>query len=102
MATFDALGATAWADRSRGELRASGETLRRPSTDAAQSLAPQETQIARLAADGLSNRDIAARLFLSPRTVTTHPVADLPQAGHPFPQRAEPHPRHAWLSRHRA
>lgn len=79
-ATFDALGATAWADRSRAELRASGETLRRP-VDAAQSLTPQEMQIARLAAEGLSNRDIAERLFLSHRTVTTHLSRIYPKLG---------------------
>ncbi|GGN59117.1 LuxR family transcriptional regulator [Actinoplanes lobatus] len=79
-AAFDALGATAWADRSRAELRASGETLRRPSA-AERHLTPQETQIARLAADGLSNRDIAERLFLSPRTVTTHLSRIYPKLG---------------------
>jgi DNA-binding CsgD family transcriptional regulator len=79
-AAFDALGATAWADRSRAELRASGETLRKP-VDAAQGLTPQETQIARLAAEGLSNRDIAERLFLSPRTVTTHLSRIYPKLG---------------------
>jgi DNA-binding CsgD family transcriptional regulator len=77
---FDALGAVAWADRSRAELRASGETLRKP-VDAAQGLTPQETQIARLAAEGLSNRDIAERLFLSPRTVTTHLSRIYPKLG---------------------
>ncbi|MBG0563851.1 helix-turn-helix transcriptional regulator [Actinoplanes aureus] len=79
-ATFDALGATAWADRSRTELRASGESLRRPTENAAV-LTPQETQIARLAADGLSNRDIAERLFVSPRTVTTHLSRIYPKLG---------------------
>ncbi|GAA4606305.1 LuxR family transcriptional regulator [Actinoplanes octamycinicus] len=78
--TFDALGATAWADRSRAELRASGETLRKP-VDAAQSLTPQELQIARLAAEGLSNNDIAERLFLSRRTVTTHLSRIFPKLG---------------------
>ncbi|WP_229074746.1 AAA family ATPase [Actinoplanes sp. DH11] len=79
-ATFDALGATAWADRSRAELRASGESLRRPAETAAE-LTPQETQIARLAAEGLSNRDIADRLFLSPRTVSTHLSRIYPKLG---------------------
>ncbi|WP_328474168.1 LuxR C-terminal-related transcriptional regulator [Actinoplanes sp. NBC_00393] len=79
-ATFDALGATAWADRSRAELRASGESLRRP-TDTTAELTPQETQIARLAAEGLSNREIAERLFLSPRTVTTHLSRIYPKLG---------------------
>ncbi|GIJ70458.1 ATP-binding protein [Virgisporangium ochraceum] len=79
-ATFDALGATPWADRARAELRASGETLRRP-VAAASALTPQELQIARLAAEGLSNRDIAERLFLSPRTVTTHLSRIFPKLG---------------------
>nr|WP_221374252.1 LuxR family transcriptional regulator [Actinoplanes polyasparticus] len=69
--TFDALGATPWADRARAELRASGETRRRP-MDTLDTLTPQEQQIARLAAEGLSNREIGERLFLSPRTVSTH------------------------------
>ncbi|MGW4461823.1 AAA family ATPase [Micromonospora sp. NPDC004704] len=79
-ATFDALGATAWAERSRAELRASGESLRRP-TETAAVLTPQETQIARLAAEGRSNREIAERLFLSPRTVTTHLSRIYPKLG---------------------
>ncbi|WP_033346332.1 ATP-binding protein [Catenuloplanes japonicus] len=77
-ATFDALGATAWAERSRSELRASGESLRKPQEAG---LTPQETQIARLAAEGLSNREIADRLFLSPRTVTTHLSRIYPKLG---------------------
>jgi DNA-binding CsgD family transcriptional regulator len=69
--TFDALGATPWADRARAELRATGETRRKP-LDSLALLTPQEQQIARLAAEGLSNREIGERLFLSPRTVSTH------------------------------
>jgi len=69
--TFDALGVTPWADRARAELRATGETRRKP-TDALDVLTPQEQQIARLVAEGLSNREIGERLFLSPRTVSTH------------------------------
>jgi DNA-binding NarL/FixJ family response regulator len=70
-AGFDALGVTPWADRTRAELAASGETIRRPE-DSRDRLTPQELQIAQLAAQGLSNRDIAERLFISPRTVSTH------------------------------
>jgi DNA-binding CsgD family transcriptional regulator len=70
-ATFDALGATPWADRARAELRATGETRPKP-IDALAVLTPQEQQIARLVAQGLSNRDIGERLFLSPRTISTH------------------------------
>ncbi|MBL7253273.1 helix-turn-helix transcriptional regulator [Paractinoplanes lichenicola] len=71
VATFDALGAAPWADRARAELRATGETRRKP-IDALAVLTPQEQQIARLAADGLTNREIGERLFLSPRTISTH------------------------------
>jgi DNA-binding CsgD family transcriptional regulator len=70
-AGFDALGVTPWADRARAELAASGETIRRPQ-DSRDRLTPQELHIAQLAAQGLSNRDIAERLFISPRTVSTH------------------------------
>lgn len=69
--TFDSLGATPWADRARAELRATGETRRKP-IDAMAALTPQEQQIARLTAEGLSNREIGERLFLSPRTISTH------------------------------
>ena len=70
---FDRLGATPWSQRAQLELRASGETARpRPAAVALEQLTPQELQVARLAAQGGSNRDIAARLFLSPRTVGYH------------------------------
>ncbi|GIH03669.1 hypothetical protein Rhe02_17360 [Rhizocola hellebori] len=69
--TFDSLGVTPWADRARAELAATGETIRRPD-DGRDRLTPQELQIAQLAAQGLSNRHIAERLFISPRTVSTH------------------------------
>jgi DNA-binding CsgD family transcriptional regulator len=69
---FEALGADAWAERARQELRASGETARRRDADAAPSLTPSERQIAALVREGLSNRDVAARLFVSPRTVDFH------------------------------
>ena len=69
--TFDALGAAPWAQRAAQELAASGETLRRADRHW-ERLTPQELQIAQLAADGLNNNDIAQRLFVSPRTVTTH------------------------------
>jgi DNA-binding CsgD family transcriptional regulator len=79
-ATFDALGVAPWAERARGELRASGETVRRP-TDALGTLTPQEMQVAQLAAAGLSNKEIAERLFLSARTVTTHLYRIFPKVG---------------------
>jgi DNA-binding CsgD family transcriptional regulator len=80
IAAFHALGAAPWAELGRGELRASGETLRRPD-DARDRLTPQEVQIAQLAAAGLSNRDIGSRLFLSPRTVSTHLYRIYPKLG---------------------
>jgi DNA-binding CsgD family transcriptional regulator len=70
--TFEDVGATPWAERARQELRASGETARRRDPSAAVELTPQERQIARFVASGLSNRDVAAQLFLSPRTVDFH------------------------------
>jgi DNA-binding CsgD family transcriptional regulator len=69
---FDALGATAWAKRARQELRATGETVGPRTPEARDRLTAQELQIARLAADGLSNREIGERLFLSHRTVGSH------------------------------
>ncbi len=70
---FERLGAIPWADRARIELRASGEAARtREPSGTVGSLTPQELQIARLAGEGLSNREIAAKLFLSSRTVEYH------------------------------
>jgi DNA-binding CsgD family transcriptional regulator len=69
---FSRIGAKAFAERARGELLATGETVRKRGVDTRDELTPQEKQIARLARDGLSNPDIGARLFLSPRTVEYH------------------------------
>lgn len=70
---FDAIGMEAFADRAARELRATGETARRRiPTSRGHALTAQETQIARLARDGLSNPEIAARLFISARTVQYH------------------------------
>ncbi|HET6561511.1 MAG TPA: AAA family ATPase [Marmoricola sp.] len=70
--TFETLGAGFWAERARQELRASGETARRGVNLVATDLTAQETQIAGLVRQGLSNKDVAARLFISPRTVDFH------------------------------
>jgi DNA-binding CsgD family transcriptional regulator len=69
---FERLGAAPWAERARSELRASGETARRREPSTRQQLTPQELQVARLAVEGLSNREIAARLFVSRHTVGYH------------------------------
>jgi DNA-binding NarL/FixJ family response regulator len=66
---FDGLGATPWADRARAELRATGESTHRRDPAALAELTPQELQVARLVAEGLSNKEVAAQLFLSRRTI---------------------------------
>jgi DNA-binding NarL/FixJ family response regulator len=69
---FAEIGTEAFAERARGELIAAGAKLRRHPVEPREDLTPQEEQIARLARDGLSNPEIGARLFLSPRTVEWH------------------------------
>ena len=69
---FDALGMAAFASRARGELRATGERSRPRGPEAPQVLTAQEAQIARMASAHLSNREIAARLFISASTVEYH------------------------------
>jgi DNA-binding CsgD family transcriptional regulator len=69
---FEALGATLWAERARVELRASGQTARKREPSTRGDLTAQELQIARFVAQGLSNREVAAQLFLSPRTIAFH------------------------------
>jgi DNA-binding CsgD family transcriptional regulator len=81
VAAFDRIGATPWADRARAELRAAGGTpatapggsvpAPTPDTRAAE-LTPRQLEIARLAAAGATNREIAGQLFLSQRTVDFH------------------------------
>ncbi|HEY3958909.1 MAG TPA: AAA family ATPase [Solirubrobacteraceae bacterium] len=66
------MGADAFAERARRELQATGETVRKRSVETLDDLTPQEAQVARLAADGQTNPEIAAQLFLSPRTVEWH------------------------------
>jgi DNA-binding NarL/FixJ family response regulator len=62
----------AFTQRARGELVATGERVRKRTPETREELTPQELQIARLARGGLSNPEIGARLFLSPRTVEWH------------------------------
>lgn len=69
---LDGFGAKGFAERARRELSATGETARRRTPDAVNLLTAQEAQIANLAADGLTNPEIAAQLFISPRTVEYH------------------------------
>jgi DNA-binding CsgD family transcriptional regulator len=70
---FESMGVHAFADRAQRELQATGETARRRvPVSATPELTAQEARIARLAADGLSNPEIATRLFLSARTVQYH------------------------------
>ena len=69
---FDALGAAPWSERARRELRAAGESSRPRAGRVLDTLTPQELQIAELAATGLSNKEIGARLYLSHRTVGYH------------------------------
>jgi ATP/maltotriose-dependent transcriptional regulator MalT len=66
------MGIEAFADRARRELLATGETVRKRTPETRGDLTAQETQIARLARDGLSNPEIGVRLFISPRTVQYH------------------------------
>jgi DNA-binding CsgD family transcriptional regulator len=69
---FTAIGMEAFAERARVELSATGETARKRTDDTRTQLTAQELQIVRMARDGLSNPEIGARLFLSPRTVEWH------------------------------
>jgi DNA-binding CsgD family transcriptional regulator len=72
MDAFQQLGAVPWEERARNELRASGETARKRDATTLGDLTPQELQIARLVAAGARNREVAAQLFLSPRTIDYH------------------------------
>ncbi|MEU5928065.1 helix-turn-helix transcriptional regulator [Streptomyces antimycoticus] len=79
--TFRRLGARPWIDRTQAELRAAGIESAPTSPDALTSLSPQQQHIIRLAAQGLSNREIGERLFLSPRTVGSHLYRSFPKLG---------------------
>ncbi len=78
---FDTLPAIPWGERARRELRVSGEASRRRVSDAAERLTPQELEIASLAVQGLTNREIGRQLFLSPRTVGSHLYRIFPKLG---------------------
>ena len=66
------MGMEAFAERARRELLATGETVRKRTVETLDDLTPQESQVVRLAADGQTNPEIGAQLFLSPRTVEWH------------------------------
>jgi DNA-binding CsgD family transcriptional regulator len=72
LAAFDELEAAPWAERARAELRASGETLRRRGAARGDELTPQERRIAAQVAEGKTNKEVAAALYLSPKTVDFH------------------------------
>jgi DNA-binding NarL/FixJ family response regulator len=69
---FTAMGMDGFAERTRRELLATGATVGRRTAETHDQLTSQETQIARLARDGLSNQEIGAQLFLSTRTIEWH------------------------------
>jgi DNA-binding CsgD family transcriptional regulator len=69
---FHQVGAPPWEERAESELRATGETARRRDPSTLDELTPQELQIAGLVAGGMTNRQVAAQLFLSPRTIDYH------------------------------
>jgi DNA-binding CsgD family transcriptional regulator len=79
--TFDALGIIPWSERARDELRAAGEGSPRRTADARDELTAHELHIAQLAAEGLTNREIGQRLYLSHRTVSTHLHRIFPKLG---------------------
>ena len=80
-AVFDALGAAAWSARAIRELAATGRRARRHEPDAWSKLSAQELQVAQLAAQGLTNREIGERLYLSHRTVGSHLYRAFPKLG---------------------
>jgi DNA-binding CsgD family transcriptional regulator len=70
--TFERLHAGPWAERARKELRASGQSVRTPEQRTEDALTPQELQVAALVAGGATNREAAAALFLSKKTIEFH------------------------------
>jgi DNA-binding CsgD family transcriptional regulator len=80
-ASFEAMGLAGFAERARRELHAAGGTARKRAVPAQSELTAQEAQIARMARDGLSNPEIATRLFISARTVQYHLRKVFPKLG---------------------
>jgi DNA-binding CsgD family transcriptional regulator len=80
-AGFGSLGASLWVERAGKELRAAGVASSAPSPTPWSSLSAQELQVARMAAEGLSNREIGERLYLSHRTVASHLYRIFPKLG---------------------
>ncbi len=78
---FSRMGAGAFAERTRRELSATGETVRKRTVETLDELTTQEAQVARLAAQGRTNPEIAAELFISPRTVEYHLHKVFPKLG---------------------
>jgi len=83
LGTFRRLGARSWVQRAEAELRACGVAIADTpgEADVLWELTPQQRQIVRLAGDGLTNREIGDRLFLSPRTVSSHLYRSFPKLG---------------------
>ncbi len=79
--TFERLGAAPWSTRAASELRATGISIGAQSAFGPGALSPQQLEIARLAAAGLTNKEIGERLFLSPRTISTHLYQVFPKLG---------------------
>jgi DNA-binding CsgD family transcriptional regulator/tetratricopeptide (TPR) repeat protein len=77
----DALSAIPWGERARQELRATGESSRRRTTDIVEQLTAQELEIVRLAARGMTNREIGQQLYLSHRTIGSHLYHAFPKLG---------------------
>jgi len=70
--TFEELGAVPWADRARRELQATGASPRPRRRDASEELTPHELQVALLVSRGATNKEAAAQLFVSPKTIDFH------------------------------
>lgn len=79
--TFDAIGATFWADRARRTLRATGESSSQPAVEGLERLTSHEFQVVELAAEGLTNKEIGERLYLSHQTVGVHLYRAYPRLG---------------------